>query len=84
MKVFYILLNRYLPYNDYVISTRTRTNGFTSIFNLIILISSPINLICDYISTSFVIEKTSTFSYSWIVCDFFFFLTPSFKVLWFL
>jgi hypothetical protein len=79
MKIFYIFLNIYLPYYYFIISTCARTNGSISTSDSVVLISSPTNLVYDYISTAFVVEIASTFflflNYQW----FFFF-----KVLWFL
>ncbi len=48
-------------------SPRTKTNDSTFTFNFVILIPSPTNLVCDFISIIFVIEIISTYSCSWIV-----------------
>ncbi len=90
MKVFYILLNLYLPYYSYVISTCIRTNGSISTFGSTILFSSPTNLIYGSIFQMY-------FGYLFFQCQnnlhlllflnslsFCFVLTPSSKVMWFL
>jgi hypothetical protein len=61
MRVFYILLNICLPYYSFIISTCIATNGSTSTSDSIVLISSPTNLVCNFISTSSIVEITSAF-----------------------
>jgi hypothetical protein len=67
MRVFYIFLNICLPYYNSVISTYTWTNGSTSTSDSAILISSPVNSVCNFISIAYVAKITSTFFCSWIV-----------------
>jgi len=68
MIVFCIFLNIYLPYSSFVISTCIETSGSTATFGYVVMISSPINLVCDFIFTSFVAKIASTFSCSSILC----------------
>jgi hypothetical protein len=79
MRVLYILLNICLPYYNSIILTCIETSGSISIFSSTILLSSPTNLVCGFISRYYIlytsyfgVGKASTFSYYWIFYGYFF------------
>jgi hypothetical protein len=78
MKIFYILLNICFPYYSVIIPIYIETNGFISTFCSAILVSSPNNSICGFISRFYILDIfsfgariASTFPYFWIPYGFF-------------
>jgi len=60
MRLFYILSNIYFPYYNYVIPIYTKTISSISKFCFVLLISSPTNLVCGFISICYILDIISS------------------------